>query len=82
MNLPQITLLNPDCQNWVRDALSEHDFDSNRLVLELLETRVMEKDGYMEAIGGLQGFGVKLAICDLGSGYSSLLRFSTLPFDL
>ena len=82
VNLPQITLLNPDCQNWVRDALSEHDFDSNRLVLELLETRVMEKDGYMEAIEGLQGFGVKLAICDLGSGYSSLLRFSTLPFDI
>ncbi len=81
VNLPPTTLLEADCQNWVRDALSEHDFDPRRLVLELLETQGVDEDGQKEAIEGLREIGVKLAIDDLGSGYSSLLRFSTLPFD-
>ncbi|NNN13010.1 MAG: EAL domain-containing protein, partial [Acidimicrobiaceae bacterium] len=81
VNLPPTTLLDADCQNWVRDALSDHDFDPSRLVLELLETHGADEDGQKETIEGLREIGVKLAMDDLGSGYSSLLRFSTLPFD-
>jgi hypothetical protein len=52
-----------------------------RLTLELLETQELDRAAQARAIAALAALGVKLAIDDLGSGYSSLKRLTELPFD-
>jgi diguanylate cyclase (GGDEF)-like protein/PAS domain S-box-containing protein len=84
VNLPPSTLLAPDCPRWVKEALDKHGIAPRRLSLELLETDDIEIDGgpHIAAIGQLMSLGVKLVMDDLGSGYSSLKRLSSLPFDV
>ena len=81
VNLPPSTLLNAHCRQWVIEALRDHDVEPRRLTLELLETQELDSALQGQAIAGLAGLGVKLAMDDLGSGYSSLKRLSELPFD-
>ena len=81
VNLSPTTLLEPDCQNWVRDALDDHEFDPSRVGLELFETLGVVKGAQKEAIEGLREIGVKPVLDDLRSGYGGLLEFSTIPFD-
>ena len=81
VNLAPSTLLNPHCPQWVREALSEHGIEPRRLTLELLETQELDSAQQGQAMASLAELGVKLAMDDLGSGYSSLKRLSELPFD-
>ena len=81
INLPPGTLRDPDCPRWVEDALRRHRVDPKRLTLELLENREIELKTQDEAIERLIRLGVRLAMDDLGSGFSSLQRLATLPFD-
>ncbi len=82
INLPPSSLLDAHCPQWVEDALRQHDIAPDRLTLELLETQSIEQRTQVEAIERLVRLGVKLAMDDLGSGYSSLKRLSALPFDV
>ncbi len=82
INLSPSTLLNIDCSTWVDAALRRHGVAPHRLVLELLETQDMESTLQQETIEQLSRLGVKLAMDDLGSGYSSLLRMAAMPFDI
>ncbi len=79
VNLPPSTLLLPECDRWVADALAQHDIAPGRLTLELLETTLIDEAARDAAIARLTAMGVNLAIDDLGAGYSSLRRLSTLP---
>ncbi len=81
LNLPPATLLDPDCTDWVEQALVRHGVGPSRLSLELLETQVVDAPAQEAAIARLMGLGVRLAMDDLGSGYSSLRRLSALPFN-
>lgn len=81
VNLPPSTLLDPECPRWVEEALRRHDIASHRLILELSESQDMDSVAQNQAIDALVCLGSKLAMDDLGSGYSSLQRLSTLPFD-
>jgi len=81
LNLPPGTLRDPDCPKWVEEALTRHKVAPHRLTLELLENREIDHQSQDSAINRLLALGVKLAMDDLGSGYSSLQRLSSLPFD-
>ena len=81
VNLPPSTLLDPECPRWVEETLHQYGLAPSRLTLELLESQTVDTAAQDGAIGRLRALGVKLAMDDLGSGYSSLLRLSTLPFD-
>ncbi len=81
VNLPPTTLLHPQCTEWVAQALRASGIEPRRLTLELLETQEFDPATQADAIAALSGLGVKLAMDDLGSGYSSLRRLSELPFD-
>lgn len=81
LNLPPGTLRDPDCPKWVEEALSHHGVRPERLTLELLENREIDQRTQDDAINTLIQLGVKLAMDDLGSGFSSLQRLATLPFD-
>ncbi|MDA8363866.1 MAG: EAL domain-containing protein [Gammaproteobacteria bacterium] len=82
LNLAPSTLMHADCARWVEEALHRHAIDPHRLTLELLENQEFEEARRDEAIGALLRVGVRLAIDDLGSGYSSLKRLASLPFDI
>lgn len=82
-NLPPSSLRHPDCVRWIRAALAPYTLAPQRLTFELLENEeIGDITRYTEAIFDLHALGVRLAMDDLGSGYSSLLRLRNLPFDL
>ncbi len=82
INLSPSTLLHPFCVPWVEEALRKNEIAPAQLTLELLETQDFDQSMVDEAITQLERLGVKLAIDDLGSGFSSLKRLASLPFDV
>ena len=81
VNLPVETLVHRDCANWVGGTLRDAHVAPQHLSLEILEEQDMDPARCDEAIHALSGVGVRLALDDLGSGYSSLNRLASLPID-
>ncbi|MCU1497929.1 MAG: Diguanylate cyclase/phosphodiesterase with sensor(S) [Acidimicrobiales bacterium] len=66
----------------VTEALREGGIDAHHLVVELTETAVARNfTDATEQLARLRQIGVKVAIDDFGSGYSSLGRLATFPVD-
>ena len=82
LNLPPSTLLHPECAMWIDENLRKHAVLPQQLTLELLEDQEFDIHEVDRAMKRLNRLGVQLAIDDLGSGYSSLQRFSDFPFDI
>ncbi len=82
VNLPPSVLLEPECAQWVAQALADSGVPAHRLYLELLETHedMLDSARRDAAIADLSRIGVRLVMDDLGSGYSSLKRMRSLPF--
>ena len=82
INLPPATLLRRECALWVREALAETGIAAHRLCLEILETGRLDRDeAQREAtLQQIAALGVRFAMDDLGSGFSSLQRLRMLPF--
>ncbi|WP_458782322.1 putative bifunctional diguanylate cyclase/phosphodiesterase [Arthrobacter sp. D3-16] len=81
VNLSPFSLSNPDCARWVATALNRHSISPERLTLELLETHTADETAQQQTIQELLDLGVGLALDDLGSGHSTLLRLTVLPFN-
>ena len=83
LNLPPSSLRNADCASWVRTALLRQQVDPRRLSLEILEDPDVASHATMrDTTERLREIGVRLALDDLGAGYSSLLRLNSLPVDM
>lgn len=82
VNVAPSTLVDPNCASWVEQALHDHEIAAHRLTLEMLETQIYDKNLHDASIEALHRLGVRLAIDDLGTGYSSLQRLMSLPFDV
>jgi EAL domain-containing protein (putative c-di-GMP-specific phosphodiesterase class I) len=66
----------------VREILAETKADPARPVLEITETVLIDDPLTAKArLEDLRKLGVKLALDDFGSGYSSLAYLQQLPFD-
>jgi diguanylate cyclase (GGDEF)-like protein/PAS domain S-box-containing protein len=64
-------------------ALDAHGVPATRLVLELTETHMpLIADSLRKDLSGLRELGIRIAIDDLGTGYSSLTRITELPVDM
>ena len=64
-------------------ALQTHGLPAHRLVLELTETHMPRiTHSLLKDVQRLRERGVKIAIDDLGTGYSSLTRLTELPVDI
>ena len=81
INLPPSTLLDPDCAHWVEESLRRHAIAPGRLTLELLEAQSTDPMAQTCAVQRLRDVGIRLAMDDLGTGYSSIERLSTFRFD-
>jgi EAL domain-containing protein (putative c-di-GMP-specific phosphodiesterase class I) len=82
LNIAPSTVLNPQSNVWIRQSLETYGIDPQRLTLELIENQEITSEFHSEAVRSLSKIGVLLAIDDLGSGYSSLKRLASLPFDI
>jgi diguanylate cyclase (GGDEF)-like protein/PAS domain S-box-containing protein len=72
-----------DLTREVLTALEEYGVPAGRLVLELTETHMpLIADSLREDLASLRELGIRIAIDDLGTGYSSLTRLTELPVDM
>ena len=81
VNLPPSTLTHPDCIGWIERALRDSGVAAEHLSLEILENGDIDPLRTDAAIHALNAQGVRLALDDLGAGYSSLTRLASLPIN-
>ncbi len=81
VNLPPIVLEHPGLVEILRDHLAHHRIEPRRLTLELLESGHLDSEAQREVLLEIVDLGICLAMDDLGAGYSSLNRLSSLPFN-
>lgn len=80
VNISTINLEQMEFPEIVKRALSTWQVEPARLVLEVTETTIMrDLDSTRFVLAKLSEIGVKLAIDDFGSGYSSLKYIKELP---
>ncbi len=83
VNLSAQQLAHQDLVALVHDALSSHRLPAGMLELELTETMLMrDVDHTIEVLARLRAMGVRLAIDDFGSGYSSLAYLKLFEVDV
>lgn len=80
VNLAASNLRDPDLPLRVKRALETHGVPARSLVVELTEGEFVAQGGpALDTLLALHSMGVRISMDDLGTGYSSLERLSTLP---
>lgn len=66
----------------VRSAISTHDIDPTRLIIEVTETALLDDfDQAEQDLAEVRSMGVGVALDDFGTGYMSLAYLRTFPVD-
>ncbi len=82
VNLSMRQIQDPDLVDKVERALRRATLDANKLKLEITETMVMEDEQHVIGVlRDLSALGVRIALDDFGSGFSSLNYVKDLPVD-
>lgn len=80
VNVQADLLAGPEICHLVQDALAIWGLASDRLLLEITESAVIEdKKSGLETLLRLKNSGISLSIDDFGTGYSSLSYFKEIP---
>jgi diguanylate cyclase (GGDEF)-like protein len=82
VNLSASNLQDPDLPSYVADALARHGVPPTALHLEVTE-EVLIRDAARatDVLAELRALGIRLAVDDYGTGYSSLAYLQALPVD-
>lgn len=82
VNVSARNLLDPRLPNTVASLLRRHHVPPNRLILEITETVAMsDLDVIDEVLGSLREMGVRIAVDDFGTGFSSLSFLTRISVD-
>lgn len=82
INLSSMQFESGDLVNTVRAALDESDFPANQLELEITESLLLADSPFVEMqIDTLREMGVRIAMDDFGTGFSSLSYLWKYGFD-
>jgi EAL domain-containing protein (putative c-di-GMP-specific phosphodiesterase class I) len=81
VNLSATEAVGADLPGRVLAALARHRVDPDHIVLELSE-RIIPDLATQRSISGLRGAGLRVAIDDFGSGWSSIAQLTELPIEL
>ena len=82
VNVSQVQL-SPSFAELVKATLTQYALEPSDLELEITETALMQDEGdALEVLAELRAFGVRIALDDFGSGYSSLGMLRRLPVDV
>ena len=83
VNISARQLGSPDLVDQVRRALRTTGLEPRSLVLELTESVLMlDTDATVARLERLRTLGIRIAIADIGAGYSSLSYLRHLPLDI
>jgi len=83
VNVSARQLQSSDFVDEVRAAIERTGLDPHQLVLEITETVLVAEASVVAAkLSNLRQLGVRIAIDDFGSGYSSLRYLTQLPIDM
>ncbi len=83
VNVSAAQLVDASLPDRVRDALRRHHLDPASITLELTESMLMDRSIIFERrLAALKAIGVRMAMDDFGSGYSSLGRLKKIPLDV
>lgn len=83
VNVSAVEFRQPDFLQGVRDALQQCGLDPHQLELEITESTLMPDFAHSnQVLHALKGMGVKLAVDDFGTDYSSLNYLQELPIDV
>ena len=82
VNISPRSLVTGDLTAAIVDQLARHQLPSHLLEVEVTETAIMtDPAGSSHVLRQLRALGVRIAIDDFGSGYTSLAYLRTLPVD-
>ena len=82
INLEPVTLADLEAMHNLRHQIETSGLSANRIVLELLEhPDTLSMTGARDVLVDLKRSGARVALDDVGSAYSSLLRIKELPID-
>jgi diguanylate cyclase (GGDEF)-like protein len=82
VNLSALQFSQGDLVRLVRETLASTGLDANRLELEVTESLLLENtDKVLTTLGRLRDAGVRIAMDDFGTAYSSLSSLRSFPFD-
>ncbi|WP_337270477.1 EAL domain-containing protein [Oryzifoliimicrobium ureilyticus] len=82
INVSPAQFKDPDFVPFVRDLLARTGFDPSRLELEITEGLLLDNSCKpLESLNALKSLGVKIAMDDFGTGFSSLTYLQKFPFD-
>lgn len=82
VNVSALQLRKPNFEEVVLKALERSGLDPRRLELELTETAmILDGELAFEMLASLRRIGIRTALDDLGTGYSSLANLVGLPLD-
>ncbi|WP_299083431.1 EAL domain-containing protein [uncultured Paraglaciecola sp.] len=80
ISMPQFR--DPNFIDTVKNIITEHAVAPDRIELEITESVVMDEPQIViEALSELKQFGVKVAVDDFGTGFSSMSYLQKLPLD-
>lgn len=83
VNASMAELANPQYVDIVAESVAKYGLNPWQLTIEVTEAFLDEDDTKVAAtLGALRGLGVKVAIDDFGSGYSSLRWLDRFPVDI
>ncbi len=83
VNLSPLQICEGDLTRYVKQELIRTGFRPQRLELEVTEGVLIENtDRALHVLRQLKGIGVRIAMDDFGTGFSSLSYLQTFPFDL
>ena len=83
INFEPTTLADPKAMVDLRNQVETSGLDPSRIILELLERAdTLSVASSQQALRNLKSCGARIALDDVGSAYSSLLRVKELPIDM
>lgn len=82
VNISFLQIKHPDFVEMLKGLISQYRVDPSRLEIEITESIAMSQKNHIEAkLRELRALGIKIAIDDFGTEYSSLGRFKDLAVD-
>jgi len=82
VNLSAYDLAHDDLPDYIDELLVQYDVPATHLILEVTESAVIEEpEQAMNVLHRFKKSGIKLAIDDYGTGYSSLGQLKSMPVD-
>lgn len=81
LNVPGTLASQTDLPEQIENTMNLWRSDQVRLVLEITEQSLMERDRALDILERIRALGVRISIDDFGTGYSCLAYFKNIPVD-